>query len=548
KNLSKKGDVPTLKNSLVKFIKLNSNYYQGFELLGLLYEKEENHEAAIEHYEKSVKLKQNKEILSRIKKLKAITEKSTGGREPATTTNPFINISQKVFISPGRIIARDKEIKEMIEILNSDSRNNLILVGDSGVGKTALIKLLAQKIIDNEVPETMKGKNLMEINFVSLITGTKFRGQFEEKVVKLLNEFKVQKNILVLEDIHLMMSQGAARGTSMDLVNILKQFMRDREIQVIATSSYEEFKSVIERDNSLMAFFQRMFIRQLSGTNTTDILKHERDKISESDNIIVSDNIIEQIVENSRGNIMGKKYPDAALLIFERVISNSRLKLDNSNGEAYTVNTEDLSEVLSDILNLPDPDLSFTLKERLTTLERRINEKIIGQEEAVKKLTSGIIVSKLGYDIKDERPDGVFLFVGPTGVGKSETAIVLSKYLYGSGENLVRIDMSEYMERFTYSRFVGAAPGYVGYNDSTQLTDKIRQNPYSVILLDEIEKADYQLLNIFLQVFDAGRLTDARGNVIDFSHSTIIMTSNIGTDLFSKTRLGYQPGEKEGVT
>lgn len=546
KNLSKKNDMPAFKNSLLEFIKLNANYYQGFELLGLLYEKEENHEAAIEYYEKSVKLKQNKEILNRIKKLKAITEKDSGSREPAATTIPFINISQKVFISPGHIIAREKEIKEMIEILNSDSRNNLLLVGDSGVGKTALIKLLAQKIIDSEVPETMKGKNLMEINFVSLITGTKYRGQFEEKVVKLLNEFKVQKNILVLEDIHLMMSQGGARGTSMDLVNILKQFMRDKDIQVIATSSYEEFKSVIERDNSLMAFFQRMFIGQLSGENTIDVLKHERDKISESDNIVISDNLIEQIVENSRGNIMGKKYPDAALLIFERLISKSRLK--SGNVEEYTVNTEDLSEVLSDILNLPDPDLSFTLKERLATLEKKINEKIVGQEEAVKKLTSGIVVSKLGYDIKDERPDGVFLFVGPTGVGKSETAIVLSKYLHGSEENLVRIDMSEYMERFTYSRFVGAAPGYVGYNDSTQLTDKIRQNPYSVILLDEIEKADYQLLNIFLQVFDAGRLTDARGNVIDFSHSTIIMTSNIGTDLFSKTRLGYQPGDEGEVT
>ncbi len=548
KNISKKNDRTEMKASLEDFIKLNPNYYQGFELLGLIHEKEENNKAAVEYYEKSIKLKQNKEILNRIKKLKSYIEKDSSSKEPASITNPFINISKKEFISPGNIIAREKEIREILEILNSDSRRNLLLVGDSGVGKSALIRLLAHKIIDNDIPESMKGKNLMEINFVSLVTGTKYRGQFEEKVVKLLSEFKDKKNILILEDIHLMMSQGAARGTSMDLVNILKQFMRDGDIQVIATTSYEEFKSVIERDNSLMAFFQRMFIKPLSPEQTIKILKYECEKVFESDRISISDELIEQIVENSRGNIMGKKFPDAPLLILERVISKSRLKDRDKDEDAYTVTIEDISEVLSDILNLPDPDLSFTLKDRLTNLESRINKKIVGQKEAIRKLTSGIIVSKLGYDIKDERPDGVFLFVGPTGVGKSETALTLSKYLYGSTDNLVRIDMSEYMERFTYSRFVGAAPGYVGYNDSTQLTDKIRQNPYSVILLDEIEKADYQLLNIFLQVFDAGRLTDARGNVIDFSHATIIMTSNIGTDLFSKTKPGYQPGEDEEVT
>ncbi len=547
KNISKKNGREELKIALEEFTKLYPSYYQGFELLGLLHEKEENRESAIDYYERSVKLKQNKEILNRIKKLKSYIDKDTLSKESDSVTNPFINLSKKEFASPGKIIAREKEIKEIIEILNSDSRKNLFLVGDSGVGKTALIRLLAQKIIDNEIPESMANKSLMEINFVSLVTGTKYRGQFEEKVVKLLNEFKLKNNILVIEDIHLMMSQGAARGTSMDLVNILKQFMRDGDIQVIASTSYEEFKSIIERDNSLMAFFQRMFISQLSAENTRKILRNESEKVYESEKIVISDSMIEQIVENSRGNIMGRKFPDAALLIFERLISKSKMKkLDME--EEYNVTIEDISEVLSDILNLPDPDLSFTLKGRLSTLAKRLNEKIVGQNDAVKKLTSGIIVSKLGYDVKVDRPDGVFLFVGPTGVGKSETALVLSKYLYGSGDNLVRIDMSEYMERFTYSRFVGAAPGYVGYNDSTQLTDKIRQNPYSVILLDEIEKADYQLLNIFLQVFDAGRLTDARGNVIDFSHSTIIMTSNIGTDLFSKNRLGYKPGEEEEVT
>jgi ATP-dependent Clp protease ATP-binding subunit ClpC len=185
------------------------------------------------------------------------------------------------------------------------------------------------------------------------------------------------------------------------------------------------------------------------------------------------------------------------------------------------------------------------LKSRLTSLRANILQRIVGQDEAVAKMVSSVITSKLGYDIKKNRPDGVFMFIGPTGVGKTETAIALSEALYGSQDYLIRIDMSEYMEKFTYSRFVGAAPGYVGYYDSNQLTDKVRQNPYSIILLDEIEKADAQLLNIFLQVFDAGRLTDARGNVIDFSKTTIVMTSNIGTSLFSKANMGYKGSQEE---
>ncbi len=539
KNISRKNDRVLLRNLLEEFSTLYPNYFQGFELLGMLNEKEEDYKVAIENYEKSVKLKQNKEIVNKIKQLKSKMERETANKNRIPLSTPFISITRKVFESPERIIAREKEISEIMEILISDSRNNLLLVGDSGVGKSALIRLLAKKVMEKDAHKMLKGRKLMEINFVSLITGTKFRGQFEEKLVKLLNEFRVGNDILVLEDVHLMMSPGSARGTSMDLVNILKQYIRDNDIQVIATTNYEEYKNTVERDNSFLAYFQRVFVKRLPEESVLDILKYEKDKILKSDGINFSDELIERIVENGKGDIMGKKLPDSALLIFERMVAKARLR-SVSTKSGNTLTGKDLSEVMSDILNLPFSDVSVTLMEKLELLESRINRNIIGQEDAVKKLVSGIIVSKLGYDVKENRPDGVFLFVGPTGVGKSETALVLSKLLYGSGENLIRIDMSEYMERFTYSRFVGAAPGYVGYNDSTQLTDKVRQNPYSVILLDEIEKADYQLLNIFLQVFDAGRMTDARGNVIDFSHTTIIMTSNIGTDLFTKTIPGYR--------
>ncbi|MEN8152581.1 MAG: ATP-dependent Clp protease ATP-binding subunit [Acidobacteriota bacterium] len=548
-NMALTGDDVNLKIALNELIYHYPYYYQGYELLGKLYEKEENPELANSNYEKALNIIQSKEIANRVKKIKLVFNKNRERPENKFKSSSFFDISATVYDTEEKIVSRENEIRQVFEILISGSKKNPIIIGDSGVGKSALIRLAAKKILTGEGPESLKGKRLKEINFVSLITGTKYRGQFEEKVVKLLNEFKLLNSILVLEDIHLMISPGTARGTAMDLVNILKQFLRENSIQVIATTTYEEFKNVIERDSSLMGYFQRIILKELSPDSTAEILKNKARETMESENIAVPEKIIDLIIENSRKNIFGKKLPDSALMIYERCISKVKLKSYGKDEYNIRVSEEDLLEVLADLLNLPESDVSFSMKKRLISLKDNIQNEIIGQPGAIEKLTSGIIASKLGFDIKDNRPDGVFLFVGPTGVGKSETALVLAKYLYGSGENLIRIDMSEYMERFTYSRFVGAAPGYVGYNDSTQLTDKIRQNPYSIVLLDEIEKADYQLLNIFLQVFDAGRLTDARGNVIDFSHATIIMTSNIGTSLFSRSKMGYQPAdESEDVT
>lgn len=343
-----------------------------------------------------------------------------------------------------------------------------------------------------------------------------------------------------MEDLHLMMSTGAARGTSLDLVNILKQFLRENSIQVIATTNYEEYKNSIEKDNALMGFFQKIKVNELSTADTKIILNNLAKNIFAKENILVPGDIINDIVESAKRDIKEKKLPDSAVLIFERAIAKIKVKTHTGELNKFKVEQPDIVEVLSDMLNLPESNIAVSLKNRLIHLREELLKQIVGQDVSIERIASNIITAKLNFDIKKNRPDGVFLFIGPTGVGKTETGIALAKALYGSEDYLVRIDMSEYMERFTYSRFVGAAPGYVGYMDANQLTDKIRQNPFSIILLDEIEKADSQLLNIFLQVFDAGRLTDARGNVVDFSHATIIMTSNIGTSLFSKTQMGYQ--------
>jgi len=528
-----------VKKLLQKLISLYPYYADGYEIMGDIHLKEEDFEMALNFYEKALKITQNKRVADKLKKVRDIIEKNREKTSKQKSEN-FYDITEGVFHSEEKLLKRKKELRQMVEILLSTSRRNVLLVGESGVGKTALIRRLAMEILNGDVPGTLRELRLKEINFVSLLTGSKYRGQFEEKVLKLFNDFKSQQAVLVLEDVHLMISSGAPRGTSLDLVNILKQFLREKSIQVIATTNYEEYKNTIEKDNTLTGFFQKINVNEMSIEDTRKILRNLAEDIFSKEKIIVSEEIIDHILESARRDVRDKKCPDSAVMIFERAVSKVKYKAHMDELNKCKVEVGEVSEVLADMLNLPESNLPISLKHRLLHLNDNLLKEIVGQNEAIARMTAAIITAKLGYDTKKNRPDGVFLFIGPTGVGKTESALALSRALYGSQDYLIRIDMSEYMEKFTYSRFVGAAPGYVGYMDTNQLTDKVRQNPFSIILLDEIEKADSQLLNIFLQVFDAGRLTDARGNVVDFSHATIIMTSNIGTSLFSKTQMGYQ--------
>jgi ATP-dependent Clp protease ATP-binding subunit ClpC len=544
KNLVNINRIFEVKKLMQKFVLLYPYYSEGYEIMGDIYLKEEDYELALNFYEKVLKLTQNKRVAEKLKRVRDAIEKNKQQLAKEKNDN-FFDLTESVFHSENKLLSRERELRQMVEVLLSESRRNLILVGDSGVGKTALLRLLAERILNRDVPDQLIDKRLKEINFVSLLTGSKYRGQFEEKVVKLLTEFKTQKAILVLEDIHLMIASGTPRGTSLDLVNILKPFLREKSIQVIATTNYEEFKNTIEKDNTLMGFFQKITINEMNAGDTRKVLKALTENAFSNDKIIISDEVVDQVVESSRRDIRDKKCPDSAVMLLERAIAKVKYKFHMDDVNRFEVDAADVAEAITDMLNLPESNVPLSLKQRLLKLEGNLLNEIIGQNDAIKRMTASIITSKLDFDIKKNRPDGVFLFIGPTGVGKTESALALARTLYGSEDYIIRIDMSEYMEKFTYSRFVGAAPGYVGYMDSNQLTDKVRQNPYSIILLDEIEKADSQLLNIFLQVFDAGRLTDARGNVVDFSHATIIMTSNIGTSLFSKINVGYQADFKK---
>ncbi len=527
------------KRLLQKFLLFYPYFAEGHEWMGDIYFREENYELALGFYEKAAQIRQNKILTEKTKKVKENIEKHRGKSENQKN-DLFFSITEMVLQNEETIISRQKELRQMIEILISNSKRNVLLIGDRGVGKSTLIRLLAQNIILDAAPEPLREKKIVEINYVSLLTGSKYRGQFEEKVLKFFQEFRSQNSILVLEDIHLMVASGVARGTSLDLVNILKIFLRDNSIQVIATTDYEEYKNTLEKDNSLLGHFQKIVMNEMSVDETGKVIKNLADALNGRERIAVSDGLIDAIVESAKRNIRERRLPDSAIMLLERCVARLKYKNNASGAGQREVTDADLSEVLADILNVPETNVPISLKSRLLGFKENILKRIVGQDQAIDGVTAGIVASKLGYDIKKNRPNGVFLFIGPTGVGKTETAIAISEALYGNSDSLIRIDMSEYMERFTYSRFVGAAPGYVGYYDANQLTDKVRQNPYSVILLDEIEKADSQLLNIFLQVFDAGRLTDARGNVVDFSNTTIIMTSNIGTSLFSKANMGYQ--------
>ncbi len=529
------------KRHLSTFLVLYPHYAEAYEIMGDITTREGQEELALNFFERAAAISAGRNLTEKIKKTREAVERNRTKVEGPKNEHFFDLTVESASLRP--LVGRDREVRQMLEILISRTRRNVLLVGDRGTGKTALIRELARRILYQEVPSALCGKKVKEINFVTLLTGSKYRGQFEEKTLKLFSDFRQENSLLVLEDIHLMMSAGAARGTSLDLVNIIKPFLRDRSIQVIASTDYEEYKNSLEKDNALLGHFQRVLVGELSTSECRQVVGElATETASGEEPVIVPEPMIDEIVDNAKRSIRERRLPDSAILLLERCVAKARLREEDPQ-ERRPIGENDILEALADFAHLPRSGFSLSFRERLARLKETMGRRIIGQNTAVERVADGVVTARLGLQVKKNRPSGSFLFVGPTGVGKTETALVLAEELFGSQDSLIRIDMSEYMERFTYSRFVGAAPGYVGYYDSNQLTDKVRQNPYSVILLDEIEKADSQLLNIFLQVLDAGRLTDARGNSVDFSKTTIVMTSNVGTSLFSRVTPGFAAQE-----
>ena len=483
------------------------------------------------------------------------------------------DLARKGDIDP--VIGRDAEITRVIEILNRRTKNNPVLIGEPGVGKTAVVEGLAQKIVDNEVPQKLSNKEVIRLDMVSLVQGTGVRGQFEERMQKLMEELKNRDDvILFIDEIHEIVGAGGTTEGSMDAGNILKPALSRGELQMVGATTLNEYR-IIEKDAALERRMQPVKVEEPSIDETITILQGIQKRYEDYHHVEYSDEAIRQAAILSNRYIQDRFLPDKAIDLLDEAGSKKNLSLsflnpddinqkisdaqDEKNAamlvedfekaayyrdqitkfkllkeeseqstETPFISEKDIEEVVEQKTNIPVGDLKEKEQSQLVSLASDIKESVIGQDEAVDKITKAIRRNRIGLG-KVNRPIGSFMFVGPTGVGKTELAKQLAKQLFGSEENMVRFDMSEYMEKHSVAKLIGAPPGYVGYEEAGQLSEKIRRNPYSLILLDEIEKAHPDVMHMFLQVLDDGRLTDAQGRTISFKDSIIIMTSNAGT-------------------
>ena len=481
------------------------------------------------------------------------------------------------------IIGRDDEIERVTQILSRRKKNNPVLIGEPGVGKTAIAEGLAQRIVVGKVPQILEEKRIVTLDMASLVAGTKYRGQFEERLKAVMSEILASKDVIIfIDELHTIVGAGGAEG-SLDASNIFKPALSRGELQCIGATTLNEYRKYIEKDGALDRRFQTVMIDPPSTQDTKEILRGLREKYEDHHKVVITDEAIEAAVILSDRYISGKFQPDKAIDVIDEAGSRVHLSAftkpetfnqledeiieyskqkelavkgqefekaaqlrdtikikkeeleslkkeweDKRNSEKIELKEEDISTVISKITGIPLFKLEEKESRKLLRMEDELAQNIVGQKEAIAKIAKAIRRARAG--MKDPiRPIGSFIFLGPTGVGKTELAKVLSEFLFEDEESLVRIDMSEYMEKFAVSRLIGAPPGYVGYEEGGQLTEKVRRKPYSVVLLDEIEKAHPEVFNILLQLLDDGQLTDSFGRKVDFRNTVIIMTSNMGT-------------------
>ncbi|TYK46816.1 ATP-dependent Clp protease ATP-binding subunit [Actinomadura decatromicini] len=484
------------------------------------------------------------------------------------------------------VIGRESEIEETVEVLSRRTKNNPVLIGDPGVGKTAIAEGLAQRIVDDDVPETLRGKRIVQVDLGGVVAGTRYRGDFEERLKKLVDEIRDHGDELVvfIDEIHTIVGAGGAEG-AMSAGNMLKPPLARGELHVVGATTIDEYRRNIEKDAALERRFQPILISEPTPEDSIEILRGLRDRYEAHHSVRFTDEALIAAVDLSSRYLTDRFLPDKAIDLIDQAGARVRLRSGTRDGgrreleqrlerrrrekdqavadEDYEkaselrdeiarlerqledardegsgasivpeVTTEDVAEVVSRISGVPVTQLTQAERERLTRLEEHLHQRVIGQEDAVAAVARAVRRSRAGMGDPD-RPTGSFLFLGPTGVGKTELAKALAEALFGSRDRLIRFDMSEFQERHTVSRLMGAPPGYVGYEEAGQLTDAVRRQPYSVILLDEIEKAHQDVFNVLLQLLDDGRLTDAQGRTVDFRNTVVIMTSNLGSELIT---------------
>ena len=499
------------------------------------------------------------------------------------------------------VIGRQTEIDRVIQILSRRNKNNPVLIGEPGVGKTAIAEGLAQKIINNDVPEILKNSHIISLNMSAVVAGTKYRGEFEERLKKVLDEVKKHDNwILFIDELHTLVGAGATEG-SMDAANIMKPALARGELHCIGATTLKEYKKYIEKDAALERRFQPVKVGEPTVSDTIAILMGLRDRYEAFHKAKITDEAIKKAVELSSRYITDRFQPDKAIDVIDEASAKVRMEASSApdelkqkeeefsslqkekeeavssqnfekaailrdqskklseeieklkeswkgaDHEHLVVTEDDIAEVVAKWTGIPLQNLKQKDSERLLHLEDELHKRVIGQEEAVNSVAKAIRRARAG--LKDpKRPIGSFLFLGSTGVGKTELARALAESMFGSEKNMIRFDMSEYMEKHEVSRLVGAPPGYVGYEEGGQLTDAVRRNPYSVILFDEVEKAHSDFFNILLQVLDDGRLTDGQGRTVDITNAVIIMTSNLGSQILSNKdkTMGFLSEKSEG--
>ena len=498
------------------------------------------------------------------------------------------------------VIGRDKETQRVLEILCRRAKNNPCLIGEPGVGKTAVVEGLAQKISSGNIPEILRDKQIFSLDLTNIIAGAKYRGEFEDRLKKIVEEVKGNKNIILfIDEIHTIIGAGGAEG-AIDASNILKPSLARGDIQCIGATTIDEYRKYIEKDSALERRFQPVTIGEPTKEETLRILMGLRDKYEAHHRTKITDDAINAAIEMADRYIVDRFMPDKAIDLideasakvrietlvtptdlkdleeeiqviikekeeairiqeFEKAASlrdeekrlkkelNNRLVAWNRNNSVNTliVQAEDIAKVVSSWTNIPVERITEKESERLLKLEERLHKRVIGQEDAVTSIARAIRRARVGLQ-DPNRPIGSFIFLGPTGVGKSELCKALAEAVFGEENNMIRIDMSEYMEKHSVSRLIGAPPGYIGYEEGGQLTEAVRRRPYSVILLDEIEKAHSDVFNILLQILEDGRLTDGKGKVVNFKNTIIIMTSNLGAHSINKQRnMGFLNSDKK---
>ncbi|MCP8971083.1 ATP-dependent protease ATP-binding subunit ClpC [Ectobacillus ponti] len=500
------------------------------------------------------------------------------------------------------VIGRSKEIQRVIEVLSRRTKNNPVLIGEPGVGKTAIAEGLAQQIINNEVPETLRDKRVMTLDMGTVVAGTKYRGEFEDRLKKVMDEIRQAGNIILfIDELHTLIGAGGAEG-AIDASNILKPSLARGELQCIGATTLDEYRKYIEKDAALERRFQPIQVDEPTLDESIQILKGLRDRYEAHHRVSITDESIDAAVKLADRYITDRFLPDKAIDLIDEAASKVRLRSytappnlkelevkleevrkekdaavqsqefekaaslrdteqrlreqledtkrqwkEKQGKENSEVTVEDIANVVSTWTRIPVSKLAQTETDKLLNLENILHDRLIGQEEAVVAVSKAVRRARAG--LKDpKRPIGSFIFLGPTGVGKTELARALAESMFGDEDAMIRIDMSEYMEKHSTSRLVGSPPGYVGYEEGGQLTEKVRRKPYSVILLDEVEKAHPDVFNILLQVLEDGRLTDSKGRTVDFRNTIVIMTSNVGADALKRSKhMGFnvQDGDRQ---